>query len=113
MNAILRPTGGAITQSALSQQISRLQRELGLMLFERTSRGARLTEAGTVLLTHARAVLAEAERLKGGARSLVGGRQGFLRIGSPAYAVNSAGRKGVMAAVQQNLPGVEMRFENA
>ncbi|MET8948569.1 LysR family transcriptional regulator [Streptomyces sp. NPDC004542] len=102
-----------ITQSALSQQISRLERELGLVLFERTSRGTRLTEAGTVLLAHVRAVLAETERLKGEARSLAGGQRGLLRVGSPTYAVSSAGRKGVMAAVARELPGVEIRFENA
>jgi DNA-binding transcriptional LysR family regulator len=102
-----------ITQSALSQQISRLERELGLVLFERTSRGTRLTEAGAVLLPQVRSVLGEVGRLNGEARSLARGHRGFLRAGSPTYAVLSDGRKDIMRAAAEQLPGVEIRFENA
>ena len=47
-----------VSQSALSQTVSALERELGVMLLERASTGVRPTEAGTVLLVEARAVLA-------------------------------------------------------
>src|SRR5277367_1860431 len=47
-----------VSQSALSQTVSALERELGVTLLERTSTGVRPTEAGTVLLVEARAVLA-------------------------------------------------------
>jgi DNA-binding transcriptional LysR family regulator len=47
-----------VSQSALSQTVSSLERELGVQLLERTSTGVRPTEAGTTLLAEARAVLA-------------------------------------------------------
>lgn len=50
-----------LTQPALSRQIARLERELGTALFERSTRGVRLTAAGLALLDHAQRALAEAE----------------------------------------------------
>jgi DNA-binding transcriptional LysR family regulator len=46
-----------LTPSAVSQQMASLEREVGTRLFERTHRGARLTEAGSRLLAHADALL--------------------------------------------------------
>ena len=47
-----------VSQSALSQTVSALERELGVALLERTSTGVRPTKAGTTLFAEARAVLA-------------------------------------------------------
>ncbi len=59
-----------MSQPAVSQAIARLERSLGLRLFERTSREVRLSDAGKALLPHAEALLdsmaafsAEAARL--------------------------------------------------
>jgi DNA-binding transcriptional LysR family regulator len=46
-----------VSQSALSQTVSALERELGVKLLERTSTGVRPTEAGAMLLGEARGVL--------------------------------------------------------
>lgn len=51
-----------IVQPAVSQQVRRLERELGVELFGRTTRSVSLTEAGQRFLPHARAVLAAADR---------------------------------------------------
>jgi DNA-binding transcriptional LysR family regulator len=51
-----------IVQSALSQQVQRLERELGVPLVERNTHHVRLTRAGEVLVTEARAVLQTVER---------------------------------------------------
>ena len=51
-----------IVQPAVSQQVRRLERELGVALFGRTTRSVSLTEAGQRFLPHARAVLAAADR---------------------------------------------------
>ncbi|WP_103348760.1 LysR family transcriptional regulator [Amycolatopsis sp. CA-128772] len=51
-----------IVQPAVSQQIRRLERALGVSLFSRTTRSVVLTEAGSRFLPHARAVLAAADR---------------------------------------------------
>ncbi|MGV9268946.1 LysR family transcriptional regulator [Kitasatospora sp. NPDC003701] len=47
-----------VSQPALSKQIRMLERQLGVVLFERDRRTVRLTAAGEALLPHARAVLA-------------------------------------------------------
>jgi DNA-binding transcriptional LysR family regulator len=54
----------------LSQRIRELEAELGLTLFERTSRTVELTEAGTRLLNEARAVLTAADRFSEAAEQL-------------------------------------------
>ena len=70
------------TPSALSQQLSALEREAGLPLLERSGRGVVLTPAGQKLVRHAEAIL---ERLEPAAAELVDARQGLagpLRIGT-------------------------------
>lgn len=46
-----------IVQPAVSQQVRRLERELGLELFDRTTRTVTLTAAGRAFLPHAHAIL--------------------------------------------------------
>lgn len=65
--------------SALTRRVQDLEAELGAVLFERTSRGMRPTEAGDMFLAHARAQLAESERLKSGLEDLQGLRRGKVR----------------------------------
>lgn len=52
------------TQSAVSKRVLALERELGAALFERTGRGARLTEAGRTLLPRADLLVKEADSLR-------------------------------------------------
>ena len=51
-----------IVQSALSQQLQRLERELGAPLLERTTHHVRLTAAGSAFLLEARQILAHVDR---------------------------------------------------
>lgn len=51
-----------IVQSSLSQQLQRLERELGVVLLERTTHEVQLSVAGAVFLVDARQILAHAER---------------------------------------------------
>ena len=51
-----------IVQSALSQQLARLERELGVLLLERTTHHVQLTRAGGALLIEARQILAHVNR---------------------------------------------------
>ncbi len=70
-----------VSQPALSEQIRKLEDELGAPLFERTSRGALLTDAGQALLPQARAVLAQAELAAETVRSVADGVAGTLTLG--------------------------------
>jgi DNA-binding transcriptional LysR family regulator len=71
-----------IVQSAVSQQVRRLERELGTDLFDRSPRHVRLTAAGTRFLPEARAVLAAEERARAAVAGFAGARSGTLRVGT-------------------------------
>jgi DNA-binding transcriptional LysR family regulator len=96
----------SFTPSAVSQQLSALEREAGLPLLERSGRRVVLTPAGRNLVRHAEAVLEQLERA---AAELAGARQGLagpLRIGTFA----SAGRTMIPAALvalARQHPGLE------
>ncbi len=62
-----------IVQSALSQQVQRLERELGVRLLERSTHHVSLTAAGAVFLVEARQILAHVDRAAAVARGR-GGR---------------------------------------
>lgn len=73
----------AIGQPAVSQQIARLERELGVALFDRSARSVSLSTAGARVLPFARAALAAAGRVRTAACSPVGdGTARTLRLGS-------------------------------
>ena len=61
-----------IVQSALSQQVQRLERELGVRLLERSTHQVSLTAAGVVFLAEARQILAHTDRAAAIARSAAG-----------------------------------------
>jgi DNA-binding transcriptional LysR family regulator len=70
-----------VVQPAVSQQIQRLERELGAVLFERSSRGARLTAAGEVMLAEARQLLADEVQARRAVRRAAQGEIGQIRVG--------------------------------
>ncbi len=70
-----------IAQPPLSQQIQRLEEELGVKLLQRTQRNVRLTPAGRAFLQHARQTLIQAEQAAAVARSVGQGIGGRLAVG--------------------------------
>lgn len=71
-----------VAQPALSKQIKDLEREIGARLFERTSQGVTLTDAGGVFLDEARDILERADMALAAAREAGTGASGKLVIGS-------------------------------
>ncbi len=69
-----------IVQSALSQQIQRLERELGVVLLERSTHHVALSRSGAAFLVEARKILAQVELAARVARSAVGASPA-LRVG--------------------------------
>jgi LysR family transcriptional regulator, hydrogen peroxide-inducible genes activator len=70
-----------VSQPSLSQQVAVLEAELGVKLFERTSRSVRLTAEGVNLLALARATLASARAFRDEARQLAGEKTRSLHAG--------------------------------
>lgn len=70
-----------ISQPPLSQQIRALEDELGIELFDRTSRRVRLTDAGAIFLIEARRTLDQAHHAVDVARRIQLGEEGELAIG--------------------------------
>ena len=74
-----------LAQPSLSEQVRRLEAELGVTLFQRVGRGLVLTEAGRALRPHAEAALAAVERGRAAAaaiRELRGGLAAFGTFGT-------------------------------
>lgn len=70
-----------VTQPTLSTQVMKLERTLGVTLFERSPRGVSVTEVGAALVEQARAVLAGTERMLELAREGHEPLSGRLRLG--------------------------------
>jgi len=77
-----------LAQPSLSEQVRRLEAELGVPLFQRAGRGVRLTEAGETLRAHAERTLAEADAARtalAAVRDLRGGTAAFGTWGASRY----------------------------
>src|SRR5690606_9106044 len=73
-----------ITISALSQSLSQLERELELLLFNRSRSGTFPTSEGSIIIKNANEVLMKLEELKENAQSITDTLSGQLRIGNEA-----------------------------
>jgi len=70
-----------IAQPALSRQIQDLEREIGFKLFDRLSRGVKISAAGKLFLEDARRILQQVDQATQRARRVAFGQSGTLRIG--------------------------------
>jgi LysR family transcriptional activator of glutamate synthase operon len=71
-----------VAQPALSQQIRRLEDEVGLPLVDRTTRRVAMTEAGELLVTRARRVLAELDAARAELEAVSGVSTGHVTVGT-------------------------------
>jgi DNA-binding transcriptional LysR family regulator len=97
-----------VAQSALSRQISALERAIGDRLFHRTGRGVVLTELGERMLPRARALVADAEAWTDAARGERAEPHGEVTLGAVPVA-----SRGLIAAItgeiRNSLPGIRLR----
>jgi DNA-binding transcriptional LysR family regulator len=96
-----------IAQPAISQAIAKLEGELGVMLFDRSGREVRLTEAGLRLLPLAERVLADVDVAAREMAKLRGRAQGRISVGvTPTVATHLLPR--VLAAYRADRPEIEV-----
>jgi DNA-binding transcriptional LysR family regulator len=98
-----------VAQSALSQQVSRLEREVGAPLFTRGKRGAELTPAGE-LLPHARRLVADEAWARAELRSYLGLEKGRLNIGLIQTSASALDVTGTVAEFHRGHPGIELHI---
>lgn len=101
-----------IAQPALGQQISALEHELGVKLFERSNRGMIQTEAGRIFLEHARVVLADAERAKQAVRATSNSPSGEVSIGLPTSIALSTTLP-ILSACRKQYPNIRLKIVEA
>ncbi|HWZ57673.1 MAG TPA: LysR substrate-binding domain-containing protein, partial [Gemmatimonadaceae bacterium] len=101
-----------LTQPGVSKSIRELERQAGTQLVERIQTGVRLTEAGTILVGHARAILAEERAAEDALHALRGLGSGSLRIGaSPTIATYLLPT--LVQAFSVRHPAIELHLQTA
>lgn len=101
-----------IAQPALGQQIAALERDLGTRLFDRSSRGVALTEAGKAFLEHAKVLLADVERARAVVRDSSRVPSGEVSIGLTTT-VSLIATVPILQACRERLPQVRIRIVEA
>jgi len=99
-----------IAQPPLSQQIRRLEHDLGVSLLHRTSRRVELTDAGRAFLAEARLTLAQAQRAMQVASLAAAGAVGQLIIGHMGSAELNVFPR-LLPAFRKRYPAVELAFQ--
>ena len=97
----------AYTPSAVSQQLSALEREASAPLLERSGRRVTLTAAGRLLVEHGDRVLAALEEAGSALAALSAGLTGPLRIGAFPTAVRAL-LPSALVALGREHPGLEL-----
>ena len=99
-----------VAQPAVSEQIRKLEVELGVQVFDRTPRGVKLTEAGSALLEEARRMLQLAETAQRAARNAHQRASSRLRIAYPPESLPSAVPR-ALRRLAAHAPNVEVTLE--
>ena len=96
-----------ITQPSLSQQISKLERELGVELFDRLGRGVALTDAGQIMLPRARRILSDVREVEASLQTDLQKGHGRLALGAiPTIAPYLV--PGLVATLREQYPDCDV-----
>ncbi len=100
-----------VSQPPLSRQIRDLEGELGVALFVHGAKAVRLTEAGRVFLTEARAVLQRADEAVRTVKAVASGQRGEIHVGyAPSLTVELLPR--ALRIFQEANPGVRVQLHD-
>lgn len=97
------------SQSSLSQQINKLEIELGISLFVRTTRSVQLTPAGSEFVKHAHRIMSEVGEARKSIQDYVTIVKGNLTLGVIPI-IGYYRFPNLLASFQKNFPGVKMRI---
>ncbi|WP_168166762.1 LysR family transcriptional regulator [Corynebacterium sp. HMSC068G04] len=101
-----------VSSSAVSQQIKKLESEMGVSLLRRGGKGAIPTEGGVMLAEHGRRLLRQAAAAESDLKEMRDGRAGTLRIGTfPTFAASHL--PGVIVEMRDRFPNVELEILSA
>ncbi|POR46428.1 LysR family transcriptional regulator [Paraburkholderia eburnea] len=98
-----------VAQPSLSQQIAKLEGDLGVPLLVRSPQGVKPTAAGQALYRHARLVLHQMEQLRQEVREGVGAESGTVAIGLPTTMASVLAMP-VFERVRERFPGIRLQF---
>lgn len=98
-----------LTQPTLSKVIKQLEDELGVMLFDRSTRHSQLTDAGEVLRAQAGMILKSVEQVHGSLAELTSGTKGSLILGLPPV-VGSSIFPPLISAFRKSHPQMEIHL---
>ncbi|MFT3965067.1 MAG: LysR family transcriptional regulator [Sphingobium sp.] len=101
-----------IAQPSLSQQLLRLEDEVGQTLFRRTARGVSLTEAGRIFEEHARLILRAAQQALEDVRDLNMEVSGEVVLAVP-YSISRLAGFALVDAFRRHAPLVSFRLVEA
>jgi LysR family nitrogen assimilation transcriptional regulator len=101
-----------ISQPSLSQQLLRLEDELGVKLFHRAARGVTITEAGRLFEEHARHMLQSNEQALEALRGLRTSAMGQVTLGAPPSVLRLIGVP-LYEALARHAPLVSLRVAEA
>jgi DNA-binding transcriptional LysR family regulator len=99
-----------VAQPAVSEQIRKLETELGVQLFNRTQRSVTLTPSGQAMLAEARRVLRQAEVAQSAARNAADEAKSRLRIGYLSDSIPSNVSR-AMRMLTASAPRVQVSLE--
>ena len=100
--------GEHVVQSALSHQVQKLEEELGVRLFDRTTRSVAMTSAGETLLPTIRQAISGIDEVSAQAQAIRGVLQGRIAVGMMEVPPDGLEVAKLMATFHRRYPGISV-----
>nr|WP_173812800.1 LysR family transcriptional regulator [Dendrosporobacter quercicolus]NSL48246.1 LysR family transcriptional regulator [Dendrosporobacter quercicolus DSM 1736]SDM10458.1 transcriptional regulator, LysR family [Dendrosporobacter quercicolus] len=98
-----------VTPSSLSQQIKKLENELGVVLVERTTRSVHLTSAGVEFIESAEKIVAQISEINAIMQKYIAGESGKIFVGNCPF-FEAYGMSTLIASFQKKYPDISLHF---